>query len=511
MKPRSPKKASLKFLYTLHAWLGFHLAVLMALVLLTGTLAVIANEIDWLFQDDMRVTRGAATEKVSWGQLQAAARAYRPDDTLVSLSALKGDYFAYRARMRDVYGRPYFLHLNPWNGDVTGITRPLTVQRFFRDLHRYLFLPKVIGLPLVTSLAFVLAISLYTGLKTTRKWRRAATQLRTDRGARVAVSDAHKAGGLWSSWLMVIIILTSLWYLAEFIGQLSRQPFEPMRPGLSDARTASLGPVIPDVDADTLVAAATAAFPELQSRVIYFAGRANQAVTVQGRAGSFLVRDRANRVFLDPVDASVIHVQRSQDIGWVAFLNEIADPLHFGYFGGLVTKLMWFVFALMLTGLSISGVWLMWKRLRTRAPSRTQWATLPILVVSMIFGVFWFQRIVGPFVPAAERHLPADTRASLQQSAHIALDRNQQPTGRVRALVRAAQGRPHVVEVSVTLLPANSTVTTRVRTLGQSVPVYVDFTPEQLADAREIQLRSEFVQGASWLSHWVLMREPPDS
>lgn len=37
-------------------------------------------------------------------------------------------------------------------------------------------------------------------------------------------------------------------------------------------------------------------------------------------------------------------------------ISEAADPLHFGTWGGLATKLLWFVFGLALTGVSVSGV-----------------------------------------------------------------------------------------------------------------------------------------------------------
>ena len=156
-------------LYKLHTWVGFHLAWVMSLVLLTGTFAVISHEIDWLVHGEMRVTPPSERPPIDWAALEAAARDHNPGDTLLTLSRMSGDCFAYRARLINRDGQHYFLHVNQWTGEVTGETSVLTVQRVFRDLHRYLFMPNFIGLPLVTSLAFVLAISLYTGLKTTRK------------------------------------------------------------------------------------------------------------------------------------------------------------------------------------------------------------------------------------------------------------------------------------------------------------------------------------------------------
>ena len=48
------KQHGLKRLYNLHAWLGFQLAILMFVVLATGTLATLSNEIDWLIFPELR-------------------------------------------------------------------------------------------------------------------------------------------------------------------------------------------------------------------------------------------------------------------------------------------------------------------------------------------------------------------------------------------------------------------------------------------------------------------------
>lgn len=440
-------KTNKRKLFDLHAWLGFHLALFMLLVLLTGTFAVIADEIDWLVYEQLRVS--PANEKISWGEMEQAIRAYAPDDGLLWLMEGEADYFAYRALMLDKNNKAYFLYINQWAGDVTGATNTLTVQRFLRDLHRYLFLPGVIGLPLVSSLAFVLAISLYTGLKTTGKWLKVAGRLRTHKGSRVAVGDYHKAAGIWVAWFLVLIVITSLWYLFEWGGGLLGQRFEPERPGVSEQRIINYGSVIKDADADTLVAAAKAAFPGLVPTDIMYATAPQSSVIVMGRTKDILVRDRANRVFLDPVDASVIKVQKSKEIGAVAYINELADPLHFGDFGGLSTKLVWFMFGLAMCSLSFTGVWLTWKRIKSTALSRPQIATLPLLLLTMVVGYFYVQRYIGNTEFSPGRVLEASEQQGLQATLKLQAESNGQAVGKLVLDISSALGRPNVLEASL--------------------------------------------------------------
>ena len=56
--PRPP--SARRRLYHLHVWVGFQLAALVSLVLITGTFAVISNEIDWLLRPELRVDPGEA-------------------------------------------------------------------------------------------------------------------------------------------------------------------------------------------------------------------------------------------------------------------------------------------------------------------------------------------------------------------------------------------------------------------------------------------------------------------
>lgn len=399
---KKKKKSKRKKLYDLHAWVGFHLAVIMTLVLFTGTFATISQELDWLANSAMRVSPNS--EMVS---IQAIVDAVEEDDptaTVMGIAPGEGDYFAYEVRVFTAEGLVKTRLVDQWTGEVTGERGFFDIKYFFRQLHRYLFLPAWLGLTIVSSMAIVLSISLYTGLKTSRNWGTLMTRIRFSKGARTAIGDAHKAAGLWSIWFFALMISTGLWYYAEFLGT----DFEPRQPVVAEERVASMGDVIVNPKVPDIVEAAQRAYPDLQISDITFGGVLGaNAIMVDGTVGNPIVRKRANRVFLDPVSLEVIHVARDRDLGWVQWINQIVDPLHFGNFGGLPVKLIWFVFGLFMTGLSISGVWLTWRRLRLNGASRVQLSMLPVILLAGVAGSLSYMATALPFQSGMDLVAPA--------------------------------------------------------------------------------------------------------
>ena len=439
-------KSARKKLYDLHSWVGFHLALLMGVILFTGTIATISNEIDWMFQHDMRVTPGE--QRVSWAEMDQAIRDYAPDRNIGSIQSMGGDYLAYRARVYDQFGNQSFVHVDQWTGEVTGETHPFTVQRFFRDLHRYLFMPNVIALPIVCSMAFVLLISLYTGLKTSRNWWTLMTRLRTDKGARIFWGDAHKAAGLWSLWFFVVIAITGIWYLLEWGYGVAGTKMVPDRPSIAVERVIEYGDLIDDRPLAEIVAAAKSAYPEQEITTIQYPLRPDATFTVLGTNSNPVLRERANMVFVDPEDASVIKVMTEHDMDTVGYLNEMADPLHFGNFGGLTTKLIWFVFGVFMTGLSFTGVWLTWRRMRSKKISRAQLATTPIMLATIILGYFYVDRYLEiEKAPESENFF---AKQEWRTGATIQLTEANVGKGKTdHRLVLRAKGRPNIKEIEL--------------------------------------------------------------
>lgn len=462
------KKSNRSKLYKLHTWVGFHLALLMTIVLATGTISTVSNEIDWLFQDDMRVTPGE--EQVSWQTMTDAVRAYAPSSTIISFQSMKQDYLAYRAIVKNADNQSYFIHVNQWTGEVTGTTGVITVQRVFRDLHRYLFMPSIVGLPIVTTMAFILLISLYTGLKTARNWKTLMTRVRLSKGARVMIGDAHKAVGLWGSWFLMLMAASSIWYLAEFVSEVSAFisedksiAFEPERPSISNERLVAMGPIIETHNTNDIIQATKNAFPDLKKvSNIFYPTKPNQPISVLVESYNIILRDRANRLFLDAESLEPLKIQRSGDIGLAAWVNEIADPLHFGFFGGLITKGIWFVFGLGLTSLSVSGVYLTWRRLESKKVTRTQLGTMPIFILAGISAyVYWYPQYQTPKViePSAvfshklndtiDVEVQVSTHGILKMADNDTADTNTQSARQIHLFVNAKNGYANVKNITL--------------------------------------------------------------
>ncbi|MHA7815340.1 MAG: PepSY-associated TM helix domain-containing protein [Pseudohaliea sp.] len=378
-----------KRLFSWHSWAGFQLALLSFTVLLSGTLAVVGDEIDWLLDENRRIERYQGPP--AWTAMQATVRERYPDLPVQALTLGELPTMAAQARLRLADGRPRRLFLDPATGAALGEGHWLSAQRLLRDFHRYLFiLPSGLGLPIVTVVAVILAVQLVTGLATVRKWARGLLTLRANRGIRVFLGDFHRSAGLWASWFTALMVVTSLWYFAEWVlhstGGRAAAPIAAI-----SAPAASPPPLRP---LGEYVAAAERAYPGFRATSILFPDGRRAQLVITGRAGDWLVRDRAARVTIDAATARVLAVQRPESLTTLEYLADLADPWHFGDVGGLATKLLWFVFGLLLTALSATGVWLTWRRTRAGA---SRWHALSggVLLLSAVFGSGYVLRYLG--------------------------------------------------------------------------------------------------------------------
>ena len=344
------KRKTSRLWWHVHQWVGFKLALFMSFICLTGTLAVFSSEIDWLIQPSLRVAPSSVTGEPDWEKIAASATRYPHVAQINSIDAPTASAFAVRVMVEWDDKRLGFLHVHPTTGVVQGEGPWVGAQRIFRNMHRHLNLPGKIGIPIVTSLSFLLLVSLGTSFVVYKKWWRGFLKPMRTRDARTWWGDFHRLAGVWSLWFVTLIAVTGLWYFVEQMGGQAPvpkaeavEPYAASLPEVGDHLAASL-------------AAARRADPDLRITGVGFPDEKSGAFVFTGDKSAILVRPRTNAVWTEVATGKVVAQFDGRDLNVHQRISEMADPLHFGYFGGYWTKVPWFLFGLLMTGLSVSGV-----------------------------------------------------------------------------------------------------------------------------------------------------------
>jgi len=336
--------------FDLHSWLGLKLCLFMGFVCLTGTLAVFSQEIDWLLHSPMRVTDGG--EHAGWGPVIHAAQTAHPDWELEGISAGHTRLFAARAQMRLPDGKRRFVWVNPYTAQVTGDTGWFNAQRLLRNTHRHLMLPVAWGVPLVAALSIPLLLSLLSSLYIYKKWWRGFFNRPDPSRPRRLWGDVHRLAGVWSLWFLLLIGVTGAWYLIESLG--GDAPAAPtMRLAKGDDRAAAVDPAAVDAAVQTV----RQQWPRLDI-LGAIPARDGGSILFLGEADAWLVRERANNIAVDLHTGHVIGMHDGRALGVHQRIAEMADPLHFGSFGGWPIRLLWLLAGTLLTGLCVTGVYL---------------------------------------------------------------------------------------------------------------------------------------------------------
>lgn len=410
-------EVSRKALFRVHAWIGLNLGFLLFVVCFSGTVAVFSAELKWLVDPAVRVTPPAAAEHqtIPWQEMHdRVARAY-PHAMVLYLTAPRGERWAARVLIGYSQSDIRWVLVNPYTGEIQGQRSTFDLVSFFRIFHKQLYIVPVnlwIHGTLITGfLAVSLLIGTVAGLLSLKRWRRAFVTLRSGRSRRLFWSDLHRLTGVWALVITIVLSLTGIWYLAAKImydtgnlveeAPVIRADTETLR-----GRPATLAPLA----LDEAVALARAAYPELVITDITLPLRPGDPLIFAGQAFAWLVRDRANQVQIDPYSGDVLDIRRAEELGPLARWIETADPLHFGTFAGLTSRIVWFVAGLFLCGAILAGLYGAWLRRqqkinhgqRRRLAAASAVAPTLVLLAASAYGTWTF---AGDILRTAQRPL----------------------------------------------------------------------------------------------------------
>ncbi|WP_313643519.1 PepSY domain-containing protein [Pseudomonas sp.] len=366
---KSPKKSKSKLWFLVHSWLALPIWFFVLIVCFTGMLAVVSQEIVWLANPDVRASKpDGATQRLSFQQVFDALHQAEPDMAINSISQPDGSHFALRVDVTRADGSSPTLYVNPYTGVIQGKMPDFNFEAFTRALHGWWLVPFTSGFSwgwyMVSLLGLPMLASLVTGLVVYKKfWKGFFKPVRLGQGARIFWGDVHRLAGVWSIWFIAVISITSIWFLIRailFDNQItiSSEPIVPVIAREQVPQSSDGGPA-PRIDLDEAARIAGLAIPSLDITSVSLPATAYSHIEMGGRGWYPLMFQSASvNPYTRAVDSQFLLSDRSA----LEFVTESMRPLHTGDFGGLVIKLVWFFFGLVLTLMVFSGLLIWTKR-----------------------------------------------------------------------------------------------------------------------------------------------------
>ncbi|MBN7819266.1 PepSY-associated TM helix domain-containing protein [Bowmanella yangjiangensis] len=359
-------KLSNRFWFVLHGWLSLPIWLVFCFVCLTGTIAVFSHELTWLTNSAARANNPDNVPALSAAVLvEKVQQAYPTAD--VGTVMVFEPYLVNAVVFTDHDKPQAIAYVNQYSGEIQSVEQGITFIGFMRALHGWLMFPwhgsYSIGYYLVSGMAVLMLGSLITGLVVYKHFWRAFTQpkIRTQQGQRTLLADLHRLAGVWSIWFLLVMSLTGLWYLIQAIfwhADIDIEPHPPLvnvaqlpAPGSEDlARPVSFAQALEKVQQ---------LYPDFKPAYLHLPEHNRDMYILSGGGDHVFYDQYAYRASINPWTGEVASSRSPEQMTVLQTLTYIADPLHYGTIGGIWTKIIWFVFGLVLTGMSITG-FMMW-------------------------------------------------------------------------------------------------------------------------------------------------------
>ncbi|MCP2073637.1 UNVERIFIED_ORG: putative iron-regulated membrane protein [Pseudomonas lini] len=364
------KKSRSKLWFLVHSWLALPIWFFVLIVCVTGTLAVVSQEIVWLVNPEMRASKPSDDAPLlSYDQVIAAIKQAQPQTQVQSIVRPDESHFALEVGVTYPDGRPDKVYVNPYSGVIQGSAPAFNFRGFTRALHGWWLVPFTNGYSwgwyLVSLLGLPLLASLVTGLVVYKRFWKGFFRptLRIRHGARIFWGDFHRLSGIWSIWFIAVISITGTWFLIEALLSdnqisISSAPVIPVVARESVPLSAdALAP--PQLNLDRAIEIAQQRIPGLEASFVSLPGNAYSHLEIGGRGWYPLMFQTAT---INPYNGDVAASRLLSDRTTLEFVTESMRPLHTGDFGGLWIKLIWFFFGLVLSMMVLSGLLIWTKR-----------------------------------------------------------------------------------------------------------------------------------------------------
>ncbi|WP_148289372.1 PepSY-associated TM helix domain-containing protein [Fibrella aestuarina] len=346
-----------KLIYKFHRIFGLVGGLFILMLSLTGCILLFDNAIDGLLNPDT-VAVQPGPQRQPYDKAIATLKQHYPDAQLRNLvlyssqpnRALRADVQKGKQRL--------WAYVNPYTGTFLG---ERDAERAFvrqvRQLHEHLLMPPV-GDWILFVVGLCLVGSVLTGTWYYRKSLLSVFKIgvRWNKPKRLVYGDLHKYLGVVALLFLLIIGATGTFFHWEHIER--SLGGGPRRPGPGEARP----PVAMVASVDALLAKSASNVPGFVADVVNFPDEPGKPLVVRGNgadANPFLGKFTSSVEF-DAQSGDVTKVFRAGEADVEYKVEHVFEELHFGRFGGVATKVLYFVLALCMTVVTATGLLVWW-------------------------------------------------------------------------------------------------------------------------------------------------------
>ncbi|MDQ3697971.1 MAG: PepSY domain-containing protein [Gemmatimonadota bacterium] len=358
----------------IHRWLTFVVGAWFVIVTATGSYLVFGAEIDRAMNSALyRTTPGDVGADSALASVRAAHAGRTVSRIWLPAAGAGGGEGSpvYVGEIPSGRRRHLMVHVDPGNGQVLG-TRGLSATEVMRALHiNLLGVPRGARIVGIVGLLLVMmsATGLYLWWPGVRKLG-LGFRLRWGKGVANTIYDLHNLGGIISLPVVAVTALTGAMLVFVSATQLAVHALWGQRPPPLQREVVRSVP--PGAGAQRLplgdfLRIARDAAPEMTPLLITVPSRPDHAVQVRMYHSSTPSPDGAARVTMDQYTGGVLTFEHPRTMTAPRrFVHRWPYYLHIGAFGGMTTRVLYFVLGLVPVGLAISGVLVWWNRRRGR-------------------------------------------------------------------------------------------------------------------------------------------------
>ena len=363
-----------KTLFKIHSWVALIALIPLLVISITGSVLVFKSEIDGLLMPDSHFVVQQQANRLPIDTLITKTQKTYPEYVVGSWEIFNDDTADRVYLIKRGTEDWYKFHLDQYTGNI--LSEPVGTSHYFTDwfldLHYTFLLNDLKSLPGQTGtvLGFFFAVFFLvlgiTGLIIYRKFWQRLFSVRWRATLQIVLSDIHKMTGVIGSPIIIILAITggyfngAVWY-HEVIEHAEEEHFV-LTKNLYNEEI-SFQHVLDDSQKQ---------IPTFNGTFLVMPLEPNENITLFGEVDTSnpLASEYANTVTYNKLTGEHMANWDIREVGVVWQVIDSFRKLHFGYFAGLISKIIWCVIGLSPVWLGGTGFYLWFTRRKRKKQSQ---------------------------------------------------------------------------------------------------------------------------------------------